>query len=69
MGLLECIKNNTLKKEAFNKSQSLLKNVRFNPTDITETLNPGIVSLTWVHVGGEQSGSMETNILFLWVIG
>lgn len=43
---LECVKNNTLKKEAFNKSQSLLKNVRFNPTDITETLNPGIVSLT-----------------------
>lgn len=41
------------------------KNVRFNPADVAETLNPGIVSLTWVHVGGEQSGSLETNIPFL----
>lgn len=38
-------KKNTVRKETLN-SQPLLKTVCFNPTDIAETLNPGIVSLT-----------------------
>lgn len=62
--LLECIKNSTLKKEALNKPHSLLQNVCFNPTDVAEPLNPGIVSLPRVHAGGEQSGPIGTNTSF-----